>query len=71
MQTLSYVRGNIEEIEIGEKYYFGQLWDGNGDGEELLASGAISPDGKNVVFFTIFDAVDNIMNTLVTVTSIS
>lgn len=30
-----------EELKKGEVYYFGQLWDGNGDGEEILNSGSI------------------------------
>lgn len=41
MKTLGYLIG-IREIEIGEEYYFGELWDGNGDGEELLESGSIA-----------------------------
>ena len=53
MKTLSYVLGREEEITIGETYYFGQIWDGNGDGEELLNSGSVSPDNENVVEFQI------------------
>ena len=33
MKTLSYILGSEEEIVINKEYYFGQLWDGNGDGE--------------------------------------
>ena len=35
MKTLSYIYGKEEEIEIGGKYYFGQLWDGDGDGDGM------------------------------------
>lgn len=65
--TLSYVRGDENEIQIGESYYFGQLWDGSGDGDELLGSGAISPDGEFVVFFEQIDRKTDIMQTLVRV----
>lgn len=42
LRTLSYVGAVVEEIRVGETYYFGQLWDGDGDGVELLESGAIA-----------------------------
>ena len=42
LRTLSYVGAVVEEIRAGETYYFGQLWDGDGDGVELLESGAIA-----------------------------
>ncbi len=42
LRTERYIYGNHEFIEAGEIYYFGQLWDGDGDGEELLESGAIA-----------------------------
>ena len=70
MKTLSYVSGNEEEILIGKNYYFGQLWDGEGDGEELLESGSISPDNENVVAFEIVEKTENIDETLVKVTEI-
>ena len=70
MKTLSYILGKIEEIEIGQEYYFGQLWDGEGDGEELLESGTISPDGENVVAFEIVEKAMNPLETLVKVTDI-
>ena len=37
MLTLNYIRGYEEEIAIGKDYYFGQLWDGKGDGKEQAA----------------------------------
>ena len=70
MKTLSYVLGNIEEIQIGQEYYFGQLWDGEGDGEELLESGAVSPDEKNVVAFEIIEKSDDLLETVVKVIDI-
>lgn len=70
MKTLSYVLGNEEEILIDKKYYFGQLWDGEGDGEELLESGSISLDNENVVAFEIVEKAENIDETLVKVTEI-
>ena len=68
MKTLSYILGSEEEIVINEEYYFGQLWDGNGDGEELLESGAISPDGENVVSFEVVKKADNMLETVIRVT---
>ena len=70
MKTLSYVLGSIEEIKIGQEYYFGQLWDGEGDGEELLESGTVSPDEENVVAFKIVENADDPLETLVKVTDI-
>lgn len=70
METLSYIKGYEEEIKAGESYFFGQLWDGSGDGEELLESGSVSPDGENVVEFAVVEASDDIMDTLVRVTGI-
>lgn len=69
MKTLSYILGS-EEIVINKEYYFGQLWDGNGDGEELLESGAISLDNENVVAFEVVKKADNILETVVKVTDI-
>ena len=71
MKTLSYVLGEEREIEIGQKYYFGQLWDGeNGDANELLESGAVSPDEENVIAFEIIENADNPLETLVKVADI-
>ena len=68
MKTLTYILGSEEEIVINKEYYFGQLWDGNGDGEELLESGAISPDGENVVSFEVVKKADNMLETVIRVT---
>lgn len=70
MKTLSYVLGQEREIKIGQEYYFSQLWDGEGDGEELLESGAVSPDEENVVAFEVIEKSDNPLETLVKVTDI-
>ncbi len=70
MKTLSYIYGEKQEIEIGVELYFGQIWDGEGDGEELLQSGAVSPDNENVVAFDIIESANDILNTLIKVTDI-
>lgn len=70
MKTLSYVLGREEEIKINENYYFGQLWDGDGDGEELLESGAISPDNENVAAFEIVEKAEDICKSIVKITDI-
>lgn len=71
LKTLSYVHATEEEIKVGGKYYFGQLWDGNGDGEELLESGSISPDNENVIDFKVIEKnTEDILESLVEVTSL-
>lgn len=74
LDTLSYVLGTEDTIETGKEYYFGQLWDGDGDGEELLESGAIAvyQDGQEfIVDFEILESVEDILQTRVKVTGIS
>ena len=70
MNTLSYILGNEREIKLGEEYYLGQLWDGDGDGEELLESGAIAIDDEYTVAFIITEPDEQILNTLVKITDI-
>ena len=71
MKTLTYILGSSEEkIIINGEYYFGQLWDGNGNGEELLESGAISPDNENVVAFEVVKKAEDILETVIKVTDI-
>lgn len=73
LNTLSYVYGQNDTIEVGEEYYFGQLWDGNGDGEELLESGAIAvyQDGEEyIVDFEILESAEDILQTRVKVIGI-
>ncbi len=74
LNTLSYIFGIYDTIETGREYYFGQLWDGNGDGEELLESGAIAvyQDGEEyIVDFEILEAAEDILQTRVKVTGIN
>lgn len=70
MKTLSYILGSEEEIKINKEYYFGQLWDGNGDGEKLLESGTISPCGENVVAFKVVKRAEDICKSIVKITDI-
>lgn len=70
MRTLSYINGEDQEIKIGAELYFGQLWDGNGNGLELLESEEISPDNENVVAFKITKPAEDILDTLVEVIDI-
>lgn len=71
MKTLSYIMSETEkEIKLGEELYFGEVWNGEGDGIELLESGCISPDNENVVSFDIVEKTDNILNTLIKITDI-
>lgn len=74
LNTLSYVLGTEDTIETGKIYYFGQLWDGDGDGEELLESGAIAvyQDGEEcIVDFEILEAAEDILQTRVKVIGIN
>ena len=73
LNTLSYVLGNNDTIETGKTYYIGQLWDGNGDGEELLESGAIAvyqDDEEFIVDFEILESAEDILQTRVKVIGI-
>lgn len=64
----------IGTIETGKEYYFGQLWDGDGDGEELLESGAIAVyqgGEEHIVDFEIVETdEDDILQSVVRVTSV-
>ena len=75
MKTLSYVRGQIEEIKVGKSYYFGQLVDGDGDLEELLESGCVAIydeeiEEERIVDFDVVENNVNILDTYVNVTDI-
>lgn len=77
LKTYSYGYKPSQPIEIGETYLFGQLWDGSGDGEELLESGCVymlgTPDpifNGDVVNFEIVEIKEDVMGTLVKVVSI-
>ena len=74
LNALSYILGTEDTIETGKEYYFGQLWDGDGDGEELLESGAIAvyQDGTEyIVDFEITETSEDILQTRVKVTGIN
>lgn len=70
MKTLSFILGNEQEIEVGAELYFGQIWDGDGDGKELFESGCVSPDNENIVAFKVIKPAENISEALVRVTDI-
>lgn len=63
-----------EEIKIGMEVRFAELWDGDGDGRELLESGAIAMwDGEtddNIVRFEIIEPNEDILKTIVRVTDL-
>lgn len=61
-----------EEIKIGNKYYLGELVNGDEDLEEIIESGAIAVDEKkNVVEFVVTDLdKENLLDCLVVVKSI-
>ena len=74
LNTLSYVLGTEDTIETGREYYFGQLWDGDGDSEELLESGAIAVyqnSEEYIVDFEILEAAEDILQTRVKVTGVN
>lgn len=79
MRTVSYLMGKEREIEIGEEYYLGQLWDGSGDIEDIIdgnREGSVwigdDEDGMPVIVAFTYDKLDNEepMDTVVTVTNI-
>lgn len=79
METLSYLRGREREIEIGEEYYLGQLWDGGGDVEDIIeedGQGCVwvgdDEDGTPVIVGFTYEELDpeELLDTVVTVTDI-
>lgn len=77
MKTLSYIHGNQREIVKGESYYFGELWDGSGDVDNILdgkGEGVLWVDSEDEASFVDFkyDALntDQLLDTIVTVTDI-
>lgn len=60
-----------EEIKIGNKYYLGELVNGDEDLEEIIKGGAIGVDERNVVEFVVSDLDnDNLLDCLVVIKSI-
>ena len=60
-----------EEKKIGNKYYLGELVNGDEDLEEIIESGAIGVDEKDVVEFVVTDLdKENLLDCLVVVKSI-
>lgn len=74
MNTLPYVYGIDQRIKIGTELYFGQLWDGDGDGEELLESGSIclEKDKNRMPVIVAFEIAKkaNILDTVVYIINI-
>ena len=70
MKTLSYYKGIEGEISIGDQYYFGQLWNGDGDCNELLDSSSVSPNNEDIVEFKIIQRNENPLDSVVKVTDI-
>lgn len=73
LNTLSYILGQNDTIETGKIYFFGQLWDGDGDGDELLESGAIAvyQDGEeHIVDFEVVETDEDVLKAIVRVTDI-
>lgn len=73
MKTFSYVLGNKREIEIGNTYYFGEIWNGKYGGKQLLKSGCICIDEKTatIVDFTVIERnSEDILKSIVKVTDV-
>lgn len=73
LMAINYRVGYREIISPLCFYYFGQLWDGEGDGEELLDSGVIyihQNEYDYEVSFNVFIREENISDSLVFVTAI-
>ena len=70
----SYIKGTDETLEVGEKYYFGQLWDGNGDGQELLESGQTTvydeEENDHVCNFEVIKKEEDVSESVVLIKSI-
>lgn len=73
LKAIDYRMGYREIISPLCFYYFGQLWNGEGDGEDLLHSGVIYINQNGYEYevnFKITHKEENINDTLVFVTSI-
>ena len=63
MKTFSYYLSTIEEVEVGNIYYFGQLVEGDGDLDE-------NEDDHKIVDFEIVEEDTDILKTKVKVIDI-
>lgn len=76
MKTFGYGMGTvIEEIEVGEQYYFGQLVNGDEELEELLNSKCVAiydeeTEEEKIVDFKIIEENKDILQTVVEVIDI-
>ena len=73
LYAIDYRVGYRELISPYCFYYVGQLWDGEGDGEELLESGVIYINQNGYEYgvnFRVTQKEENINDTMVYVTSI-
>lgn len=64
-----------EEIKIGMEVRFAELWDGDGDGQELLDSGAIAvwdeeAESDIIAAFESIEPNEDVLDTLVRVTDL-
>ena len=73
LYAIDYRVGYRELISPYWFYYFGQLWDGEGDGEEILESGVIYINQNGYEYgvnFRVTQKEENLNDTMVYVTSI-
>lgn len=77
MKALSYIYGTGFDISVGAEVYFGEIWDGYGNGDEILEGGTVCfEDGENnweectVCFSIVEDSPNDILRTLVRITAI-
>lgn len=69
MKTLRYYNGREEEIENRKLLYFGQIWDGEGDGKEILRQRNIAIEEK-IIEFIIIEKNKDILETIIKITGI-
>lgn len=65
IKSLSYIYGK-EYVQVGKVSYFGEIWDGEGDGNELLESGSIFI-GDVCCEFTVVERNEDILKTIVSI----
>lgn len=74
MKTLSYVNRTGKEIEEGKAYHFGEIWDGDGDGEQLLKDGCLYTysEGEEILIeFNVLQYSVDILEVLVEIACIA